>query len=211
MSNSSSCLQASSPIDMDTTTEHSTKPGRLVVISGPSGAGKTTLLRRLFADCPLPLAHSVSATTRAPRTGEVDGIDYFFLSQDDFARRREAGEFLECFEVYGRGHWYGSLKSEVAPSLKTGKWVVLEIDVQGAMAVLNEYPDALTVFVLPGDPAELERRLIARGTETNESLARRLDAARREMALADQYRYRVVNERLDQAVRDICDILQRHA
>lgn len=187
----------------------SSQVGRLVVISGPSGAGKTTLLRHLFAESELPLARSVSATTRAPRPGEVEGVDYFFLTPSEFERRRLAGEFLECFEVYGRGHWYGTLKSEVAPSLEAGKWVVLEIDVQGAQAVLREFPDAVTIFVLPGDIAELERRLVRRGTESEEVRAQRLEAARREISFADQYRFRVVNERLEQAVGDICKILRQ--
>ena len=123
------------------------------------GAGKTTLLKRLYSTCPLPLVASVSATTGRPRPGEVDGVDYHFLSREEFARRREAGEFLECCEVYGRGDWYGTLKSEVTPSLEAGKWVVLEIDVQGTLAVLEHYPDALTIFIQPASIDELERRL----------------------------------------------------
>ena len=109
-------------------------PGRLIVISGPSGAGKTTLLKRLFELCP-QLAVSVSATTRPPRPGEREAVDYHFLSPEEFERRRQAGEFLECCEVFGRGYWYGTLLREVTPSLAAGKWVVLEIDVQGTMAV----------------------------------------------------------------------------
>jgi guanylate kinase len=181
--------------------------GHLVVISGPSGAGKTTLLKMLYATCSLPLVASVSATTRRPRPGEVDGVDYHFLSREEFARRREAGEFLECCEVYGRGDWYGTLKSEVTPSLEAGKWVVLEIDVQGTLAVLEHYPDALTIFIEPASVDELERRLRDRGTETDEALARRLEVARRELAQVDRYRYRVVNGDLDRAAQELCDIL----
>lgn len=181
--------------------------GKLVVISGPSGAGKTTLLKRLFASCPRPLRPSVSATTRPPRPGEQDGIDYHFLSRDEFARRREAGEFLECFEVYQRGDWYGTLKSEVAPSLAAGKWVVLEIDVQGTLAVLEHYPDALTIFVRPSSVEDLEQRLRDRGTESEAALERRLEVARRELSAIDRYRYQVVNDDVDRAVQELCEIL----
>lgn len=182
-------------------------PGHLIVVSGPSGAGKTTVLRRLYESCPAPLISSVSATTRQPRPGETEGIDYHFLSREDFARRREAGDFLECCEVYSQGDWYGTLKSEVAPSLAAGKWVVLEIDVQGTMAVLEHYPDAVTIFLMPESPEELEQRLRARGTESAASLQRRLDFARRELAAADRYRYRVINDDVAKAARQICEIL----
>ncbi len=182
--------------------------GRLVIISGPSGSGKTTVLKHMFERCQRPLVASVSATTRAPRPGEVDGRDYHFLDRDEFLRRRAAGEFLESFEVYGRGDWYGTLLAEVAPRLAAGKWVVLEIDVNGAMQVLETYPDALTIFILPESLAELERRLRGRGTESAEALQRRLAAAQSEMLLADRYRYRVVNRDLDQAVHEICVILE---
>ncbi|HEY5315894.1 MAG TPA: guanylate kinase [Pirellulales bacterium] len=182
-------------------------PGRLIVVSGPAGAGKTTLLKRMFAECRRPLVASVSATTRQPRPGEADGVDYHFLSPEEFARRREADEFLECCEVFGRGDWYGTLRSEVTPSLAAGKWVVLEIDVQGATAILELYPDAVTIFVLPESYAELERRLRGRGTESDAALARRLEVARRELVSASRYRYRVVNDDLDRATREMCDIL----
>ena len=181
--------------------------GKLVVISGPSGAGKTTLLKRLYATTPVPLITSVSATTRHPRPGEVDGVDYHFLGKEEFARRRERGEFLECFEVYQRGDWYGTLNSEVTPRLAAGKWVVLEIDVQGTLAVLKQHPDAVTIFVRPSSLAELERRLRDRGTESEEALQRRLEVARRELDSADCYRYQVINDDVDQALKQLRDIL----
>jgi guanylate kinase len=182
-------------------------PGRVVVVSGPSGSGKTTLVEKLLARSRLPLVRSVSATTRAARPGEVDGVNYHFLSREEFDRRRAAGEFLECAEVYGRGHWYGTLRQEVSPSLAAGKWVVLEIDVQGMLAVLREYPDAISIFLRPPGVEELERRLRERQTETEEAIQRRLDEARRELALAQRYRYQVVNDDLDRAVAELDRIL----
>jgi guanylate kinase len=182
----------------------------VVVVSGPSGAGKTTLVAALLARCEVPLAMSVSATTRPPRHGERHGVEYFFLSEEEFAARRAAGEFLECCEVFGRGVWYGTLRSEVTPRLAEGKWVLLEIDVQGAREVLRSYPDALTLFVSPGSVAELERRLRGRGTDSQEAIERRLEAARREMDAADQYQFRIVNDSVERAVDEICSILRRY-
>jgi guanylate kinase len=183
-------------------------PGKVVIISGPSGAGKSTVLDRLLDECELPLVMSVSATTRAPRAGERDGVHYHFLSQDEFARRRQAGEFLECMEVFGRGDWYGTLASEVSSGLEAGKWVILEIDVDGALAVLETYPDAITIFLHPGSMQELERRLRSRGTESEQSLRRRLEVAQREMTFLDRYRHEVVNDNVAAAVKRICDILE---
>lgn len=181
--------------------------GRIVIISGPAGAGKSTIVRRLLTECSVPLALSVSATTRAPRPGERDGIDYHFLSKEEFARRKEAGEFLECMEVFGRGDWYGTLKSEVERGLDEGKWVILEIDVDGAKKALQHYPGAMTIFLHTGTIEELERRLVSRGTESRESINRRLEVARHELEYIKRYRHEVVNITLDQAVDDICHLL----
>jgi len=185
--------------------------GRLVVVSGPSGAGKTTVLRQVFACSPVPLVRSVSATTRAPRPGEVDGQSYFFLDPADFQARRARGEFLECFEVFGEGHWYGTPQSAVAAGLKAGKWVLLEIDVQGAMAVVQRYPDAITVFLRPPSLEVLEVRLRGRRTESEEAIQRRLAQARAELGLAGRYGYQVVNEEGNEqrAAQEICEILKR--
>ena len=180
--------------------------GRVIVISGPAGVGKTTVVKQLFARCPR-LRHSVSATTRPPRPDELDGRDYYFLTPEEFARRREAGEFLECCEVFGLGYWYGTLWKEVTSGLAAGKWVVLEIDVQGALAVLARFPDAVTIFIRPDSTEELERRLRGRGTESEEEVRRRLEVARRELASADRYQYQIVNRSVDQAVADIMAIL----
>jgi guanylate kinase len=189
---------------------HDQSHGRLVVISGPSGAGKSTVVRELLTACQLPLALSVSATTRRPRPGEVDGVNYFFLSHDEFARRRAAGEFLECKEVFGRGDWYGTLQSQVASGLAAGKWVLLEIDVEGTLSVLDQHPEVITIFLHSGSLDELERRLRQRNTESEDSLRRRLEVARRELSFKDRYRHEVINRDVPQAVREICEILARY-
>jgi len=184
-------------------------PSRLVVISGPSGAGKSTVVRELMKSCPLPLHWSISATTRQPREGEVEGEDYFFLTPEQFAARRAAGDFLESKQY--AGNWYGTLQSQVTAGLAEGKWVLLEIDVEGTLAVLEKHPDALTIFVHSGSIEELERRLRARKTESEDALARRLETAKRELAKMDRYRYHVINRDAHQAVRDVCNILLQHA
>ncbi len=185
---------------------------RLVIISGPSGAGKSTIVRELLVQCPLPLQLSVSATTRAPRPGEVDGRDYHFLTREQFEAQRAAGEFLECKEVFGRGDWYGTLQREVERGLATGHWVILEIDVEGALAVLDKCPDVITIFLHPGSMEELEKRLRLRGTESEDSVRRRLEVARREMESLPRYRHEVINTTKAQAVAEICRILtQSHS
>jgi guanylate kinase len=183
--------------------------GKLVVVSGPSGVGKTTVLRQLMATCRLPLVASVSATTRPPRQGEVNGSDYHFLSEEEFHRRRERGEFVECYEVYGAGWWYGTLASEVTAGLEAGKWVGLGIDVHGAFSVVSQYADAVTIFLRPSSLEQLECRLRGRNTEDEQSIQRRLEQARNELDLAGWYRHQVVNDDLERAVREICDILIR--
>ena len=184
----------------------SPKP-HVVVVSGPSGVGKTTVVRRVMDECPFPLTLSTSVTTRQPRAGELDGADYHFLEKNEFLRRREAGDFLESFEVFGRGHWYGTLRDEVASSLAAGKWVVLEIDVNGAMQVVEQHPDAITVFVSPDSFTELERRLRGRATETEERIQRRLEIARDELQFKDRYRHVVVNDDVERATNEIIEIL----
>jgi guanylate kinase len=182
---------------------------RLIIISGPSGVGKTTVLRQLLAVCPLPLVLSVSVTTRPPRPKEIPGVSYHFLTPEKFREHREKDEFLECIEVFGRGHWYGTLKEPVYTSLEQGKWVILEIDVAGAKRVWQQHPEAISIFIHPGSAEELERRLRKRGTESGTDLARRLEVAQQELLASPSYKHIVTNETVKQTVRDICTILQQ--
>jgi guanylate kinase len=181
---------------------------QFVVLSGPSGSGKTTIVERLLVTAPVKLVKSISATTRLPRKNEIDGEDYYFLSREEFAAKQAGGEFLECAEVHSSGNWYGTLKSEVRRARDLGGWALLEIDVQGAMRIMQEHPNALTIFLRTSSEAEFERRLRARGTESEEVIQRRIETARKELQFAPRYRFQVINDDLDQAVRDINRIIQ---
>lgn len=183
---------------------------RLIIVSGPSGAGKSTVLRKLLSDCPLPIQMSVSMTTRAPRAGEVDGRDYRFVTHDQFQTLRAADAFLECKEVFGRGDWYGTLRETVHAGLTEGCWVLLEIDVQGALAVMHEYPEAISFFVHPGSLDELEKRLRGRATDSQQAISRRLEVAAVEMQSIAKYRYEIINCQVEQAAGEICQLLHQH-
>ncbi len=180
---------------------------QFVVLSGPSGSGKTTIVERLLERSPVKLVKSVSATTRRPRKNERDGINYYFLTADEFEARRDREEFLECAEVHGTGNWYGTLKSEVERARRLGGWALLEIDVQGALQILRSYPRALTIFLRTSSEAEYEKRLRGRGTDAEEIIQRRLANARNELKHAPVYRFQVVNDDLDRAVGEIVNIV----
>ncbi|MBU0663582.1 MAG: guanylate kinase [Proteobacteria bacterium] len=172
--------------------------GKLFILSAPSGAGKTTLLKRVMADLP-GLAFSVSHTTRLPRAGEVDGVDYHFITRDQFEAMREHGTFLEWAEVHG--NLYGTSRPAVLAQLATGVDVILDIDVQGA-AILRKSATipAASLFISPPSLRELERRLRGRGTDSEETILLRLKNAKIEMEAALDYEYLIVNDRLEQAI-----------
>lgn len=182
--------------------------GQIVVLSGPSGSGKTTIVNRLIAESPVALLKSVSATTRAPRPQETDGQDYYFLSDTQFRARLENDDFLEHAEVFSSGFLYGTLRTELDRAWQQECWAFLEIDVEGALNVMQQYPDAVTIFLKTPSPEEFERRLRARGTETEDVIRKRLATAAKELQFADRYRHIVVNDELDQAVTEICEILK---
>ena len=170
---------------------HKGKRGVLFVFSGPSGVGKGTLKAKLFEEFADRIAYSVSATTRGPREGEVDGKDYFFISRQEFERRVKNNEFLEHADF--AGNCYGTPRAYVEKLLDSGMNVVLEIDVQGALQVMKSMPECVSVFILPPSFEELEHRLRGRGTETEEKVRERLETAKRELPYAPQYDYQIVN------------------
>ena len=180
------------------THDWSALPGRLVVVSGPSGSGKSTILRRALARPEVRARLSVSATSRPPRPGEVEGGAYHFVSREQFEASRDRGEFLEWAEVHG--NLYGTPVAPVVEALQGGENVVLEIDVQGAMQVLRIVPGADSVFIAVPGLDVLEARLRGRGTESEAAVRRRLDNARRELDAIDTYKHRIINHDLDQAV-----------
>lgn len=182
--------------------------GKVIIFSAPSGSGKSTIIKRLMQHEELRMAFSTSCTSRSPRPGEVDGHDYFFVTPDEFRARIAAGEFLEYEEVY-EGRFYGTLKSQVEKQLAEGQNVVLDVDVKGGCNIKDYYGDrALSVFVRPPSVDELRRRLESRGTETAETIAKRIGRAEFELGFADRFDRVVVNDDLDEACRETLEIIR---
>ena len=178
--------------------------GRLIVFSAPSGCGKGTMLAEILKD--ENYCVSVSATTRSPREGEVDGVNYYFMSKGDFLQRVADSEFLEYAEYCD--NYYGTLMSEVDGKLNEGKNVILEIEVQGAQKIREKRPDALMIFILPPSVSELRRRLKKRGTETDEVIEQRVSQAAREIEAASKYDYAIVNDALEDAISDFFAVMR---
>lgn len=178
--------------------------GLLIVVSGPSGAGKGTICKALLEKHD-DLYISVSATTRQPRAGEVDGVNYHFITKEDFIKRVEQKDFLEYAEVYG--NYYGTPKSRVEEMIDSGKNVILEIDIQGALKVKENFKEGVFIFILPPSMEELKQRIIKRGSETPESLMRRFKSAYQEINYISKYNYAVVNDVVDVAVSKIEGII----
>jgi guanylate kinase len=175
-----------------------------IILSSPSGGGKTTIRKELMALRP-DVGYSVSATTRRPRAAEVDGRDYYFLTVGEFLASRDRGEFAESAEVHGK--LYGTLRREVDRVLRTGRHVIMDIDVQGAAQFVQSYPASVLIFLLPPSADVLLTRLVARKTEDRSDLIVRLNDARRELLAVGQYQYVVVNGDLTRAVRDVSAII----
>lgn len=195
------------PVAQNTTESASQKSLQVVVLSGPSGSGKSTIVNRLVAESTVKLVKMISATTRPMRINETHGEDYYFLSDAEFRQKRDAGEFVECEEVHSSGFWYGTLHSELHRAADEGGWAFLEIDVKGALSVMEQYPNAVTIFLKTPSEEVFEQRLRARGTESEEVIQRRLRTAREELKSADRYRYQVCNDDLDRAVGEIIEVL----
>ncbi len=178
--------------------------GMLIILSGPSGVGKGTVRAKLFERVS-NIDYSVSMTTRKPREGEVHGVDYFFVSDEEFNANVESGNMLEWAEFVGNK--YGTPLDKVKAILDSGKDVMLEIEIQGALQVKEKMQDGLFIFLMPTSLKELENRLRSRGSETDEIIKERLDKAKRELPLRDQYNYVVINDEVDKVCNQIIDII----
>lgn len=181
--------------------------GPLIILSGPSGSGKSTVIERLLKSCPWPLRLSVSAATRAPRQGEIDGVHYHFWKPERFAEALRAEAFLEWAQVHG--NWYGTLRREVEGPRDQGQGVILDIDAQGATQVRELCPDTVSVFLRTSNLEILEQRLRKRGTENEAAIQRRLAAAREELTHAAEYDHQVINDDLDTAVAQLREIVDK--
>ncbi|MDE6029638.1 MAG: guanylate kinase [Clostridiales bacterium] len=177
--------------------------GLLFVVSGPSGAGKGTICTKVIETT--GIKPSVSVTTRAPREGEVEGVNYFFRTEEQYQQMIASGDFLETAEVYN--NYYGTPKAPVFENLKNGYDVLFEVDVHGVKSIKKKYPEAIAIFIMTPDFKTLEKRLRARGSETEDSLKTRLSAARRELSEYKMFDYIVFNDKVEPAVQEVLDII----
>jgi len=181
--------------------------GLLVIVSSPSGGGKTSIIKKLLEKYPGNYVYSISATTRKPRPGEVDGKDYFFLGEDQFKKDIEQNRFLEWEIVHG--YYYGTPKAYIEKCINDGKYVFLDIDVNGALRVAKNYPDrTITIFISPPSIDELVERLKNRKTDSQEEIDRRLVRIPMEMKKSKQFKYVVVNDKLDKTVSEVDNIIK---
>ncbi|MDO4690366.1 MAG: guanylate kinase [Fusobacterium sp.] len=179
--------------------------GKLYVVSGPSGAGKSTVCKEVRKILGINL--SVSATSRSPREGEKEGIDYYFLTVPEFEEKIKNGEFLEYAKVHN--NYYGTLKSEVEKKLQNGEKIILEIDVQGGIQVKQKFPEAQLIFFKTENKEELERRLRGRKTDSEETIALRLKNSLKELEYEDRYQFTIINKEVNQACRDLINIIEK--
>ena len=184
------------------------KRGLLIVVSGPSGTGKGTVCKALMTQRG-GIAYSISATTRQPREGEVDGVNYYFISTQVFQRMIRRDEFLEWAAVYG--NYYGTPLKKVMERLAAGQDVLLEIDTQGAVNVMKKFPEGVFIYILPPSLAELEQRIRGRGTESEESIRERLEIARNELAQQDKFTLKLVNDEVDACAARLYDVICQRA
>jgi guanylate kinase len=181
--------------------------GHLFIISAPSGAGKTTLAKAAlvrYAD----MLYSISYTTRTPRAVEKDGVDYHFISKQDFKKGIREGRWVEWAQVYG--NYYGTSGNFIDNGLSSGRDILLDIDVQGTIQILKKYPDSVTIFILPPSMKILKKRLEMRATDSAKVIEKRLEYAKKEMAQKDLYRHIIVNDNLSQAIDELSEIVKRY-
>ena len=173
--------------------------GKIIVVSAPSGSGKTTIIKPILRSFP-DIVFSVSATTRNKRENEIEGVDYFFLSKEEFEKKIKDNEFVEWEKVYD--YYYGTLKSSIEASIKSGKSILLELDVNGALSMKKIYPDSALIYILPPSYEEIMKRLKNRNTETEKDLKKRLERAKLELRFKDKFDYFIENENLNKAIED---------
>ena len=179
---------------------------KLFVVAGPSGVGKGTIIKELIKENE-NLKYSVSSTTRKPRPGEIDGINYNFLSQNEFKNAIEKGQFLE-WAIYN-GNYYGTNQSTVNEALKNGKSIILEIEIQGAIQIMEKCPEAVFIFILPPSYEELEKRLRGRNTEDEQTILNRLKITKKEMEIGEKFKYKIVNDDVENAVAQVKSIIDK--
>ena len=192
------------PIPSGATTPESPSLGKLIVLTGPSGVGKGTLMQKLLQLHP-ELYYSVSATTRSPRPGEINGQNYYFITRSQFEKLVAQGEFLEWAEF--AGNYYGTPRAAVLEQIQSGKLVILEIELEGARQIRTSYPNALSIFILPPSFSELEKRIRGRGQDSQEAIARRLNRAQEEIEAAAEFDIQIVNDDLKTALNQIEAVL----
>lgn len=183
------------------------KRGRIIVVAAPSGTGKTTIIKHVLKSLP-ELRFSVSATTRKKRESEIDGIDYFFLTEEQFLKKIENNEFLEWEKCYD--YYYGTLKDYVLKIINNGTSILLEVDVNGALNIKKIFPDTLLIFIEPPSMEQLVMRLKNRKTETNEDLEKRIKRAEMELSLKNDFDYSIVNNKLDDAISEVTTLIKEN-
>lgn len=183
------------------------KKSKLIVISAPSGTGKTSVIKEILKQFSDKLTFSISATTRKKRSNETNGVEYYFLTEEEFKKKIENDEFIEWEVIYG--DYYGTLKSEVQRAFNEGKHILFELDVKGSLKLKKLYPEAILIFIVPPSIEELEKRLKKRNTETQDSLQKRIERAKMELEQAKYFDYKVENYDLQQAIKETSKIIKK--
>lgn len=183
-----------------------TKQGEIIVVAAPSGSGKTTIVKRILNEFP-EIIFSISATTRKKRENETNGVEYFFITEEEFKKKIDNNEFAEWERFYD--YYYGSLKSFVDENIRSQKTVLLELDVNGALTIKKNYPNAHLIYIVPPSKEELLKRLTSRNTESEEDLKKRIERAKMELSLKDEFDYLIPNEDLEEAVKESISLIKK--